>query len=196
GGAARDLAASNGFCQCRLRDRVGSKVGMTSRGLVTVRPAVLDDAPAIAAIYAPFIESSVVTFEEAAVGPEAMAARMTEVAARFAWLVACEGNQVVGYAYGAPWRTRSAFAHTVETSIYLRQNAQGKGTGRRLYSALLEALRTRGFRVAIGAIALPNVPSQALHAALGFDCVGLHAGVGYKFGRHVDLEFWQCSLST
>lgn len=161
----------------------------------TVRPAIAEDAAAIAAIYAPYIESTVITFEEAPVSAEVMAARITEITARYPWLVACAGNEVIGYAYGAPWRTRSAFAHTAETSIYLRQNAQGQGTGRRLYSALLEGLRTRGFRVAIGAIALPNTPSQALHAALGFDCVGRHAGVGYKLGRHVDLEFWQCSLT-
>jgi L-amino acid N-acyltransferase YncA len=169
--------------------------GVTPRFAVSIRPAVVADAAAIAAIYAPYIESTVITFEEAPVSAELMAARITEITARYPWLVACSGNEVIGYAYGAPWRTRSAFAQTAETSIYLQPDAQGKGGGRRLYAALLEALRMRGFRVAIGAIALPNAPSQALHAALGFECVGRHAGVGYKLGRHVDLEFWQCALT-
>ena len=162
---------------------------------VLVRPAVAEDAEAIAAIYAPYIESTVITFEEAPVSAEVMAARITEITARYPWLVACAGSEVIGYAYGAPWRTRSAFAQTAETSIYLRPDAQGNGAGRRLYAVLLEALRTRGFRVAIGAIALPNAASQALHARLGFNCVGRHVGVGFKLGRHVDLEFWQCALT-
>lgn len=167
---------------------------MKAPGLVTLRPVVPADATAIAAIYDPFVRSSVITFEEEPVDPAAMTARIQTITADFPWWVLCMDDEVFGYAYASTWRARSAFRFVCETSIYLDARARGRGLASQLYGALLDDLRGRGMQVAMAAIALPNAASVALHERMGFAPVGLMPAVGWKLGRWVDLGFWQYRL--
>jgi L-amino acid N-acyltransferase YncA len=156
-----------------------------------VRDARPSDAEALAAIYRPAVTEGFASFELQAPGPEAMAERVAHTQASHPWLVACAGERVLGYAYATPHRARAAYAWSVETSVYVGADAQGRGVGRILYEALLTQLRTRGFRVAIAGIALPNAPSVRLHEALGFEQAGVLRGVGYKGGAWRDVGYWQ-----
>lgn len=162
-----------------------------------VRPAQSDDAAAIAAIYQHYILTTTVSFEESAVDAAEIAQRMAGVAAAgLPYLVAEDHGIVTGYAYATPWRARPAYRGSVETSVYLATGTHGRGTGTALYRLLLEQLTERGFHLAIGGIAQPNPASVALHEKLGFGKVAHFSEVGRKFGRWVDVGYWQCRLGS
>lgn len=159
--------------------------------MMSVRDVALSDAPAIVNIYNHFVINSSVTFEENEVSDSEVAARIERTVASYPWLVLEQGSDVLGYAYGSAFRTRSAYRFTAETTIYLREDAVGRGLGTRLYRELLGRLRTQGFRSAIGVIALPNEASVRLHEKLGFQKVAHLYNVGRKFGQWVDTGYWQ-----
>ena len=159
-----------------------------------IRPVTLDDARAIAAIYNPYIADSVITFEEQPVKAAEMARRIAAVVPRLPWLLLEQEGRVLGFAYASPWRERTAYRHTVETTIYLESRFAGQGMGKLLYDALLNDLRKIGLHTAIGVISLPNPASVALHERCGFTNAGHLSEVGWKFGRWVDVGYWQLML--
>ena len=160
-----------------------------------MRSASATDADAIARIYNYYIENTVITFEEEPVSPEAMVARVAEVQGlSLPWLVAEIDKKVIGYAYANKWKVRSAYRHSVETTIYLEHGHEGRGVGKTLYAALLPPLRARGIHAVIGGAAMPNEASVALHEKLGFDHVATFREVGFKHGRWVDVAYWQLVL--
>lgn len=159
-----------------------------------IREAGPGDVQAICDIYNPYVLGTTVTFEEEAVSPGVMAGRLAEVQASYPWLVLEEGGLVLGYAYAGKWKARSAYRHTVESTIYLRQGEAGRGLGRRLYTALLEGLAARQVHAVIGGITQPNLASVGLHEALGFRRVGYLEQVGWKFGRWLDVGYWELIL--
>lgn len=159
-------------------------------GALRVRPAVPEDAPAIAAIYNHYVLNTIVTFEEEPVPVEEMAARVREVSGAGVWLVGERAERLVGYAYAKPFNPRASYRHTFESTIYLHPDATGRGLGPPLYRALLDALATRPVHRVIGGIALPNEASVALHERLGFEPVGRLSEVGHKFGRWIDTGYW------
>lgn len=163
-------------------------------GSGTIRACTTQDAAAVAAIYDYYIRETVITFEEKPVPADEMARRIDDVVARLPWLVWDENGAVLGYAYAAPWKQRSAYRFTVETTVYVAADRRGRGIGRKLYAALLDELRGRGLRSAVGCIGLPNRASIALHEKLGFREIGRFVEVGRKFGRWVDVGYWQLML--
>jgi L-amino acid N-acyltransferase YncA len=162
---------------------------------VNVRSAFATDTEAIARIYNYYVKNTVITFEEEPVSAETMAMRVSEVqGVSLPWLVAEIESVVVGFAYASKWKARSAYRHSVETTIYLENGHEGGGIGTKLYSGLLSILRTHGIHVAIGGAALPNEASAALHEKLGFDHVATFRQVGFKHNRWVDVAYWQVLL--
>jgi len=162
---------------------------------VTIRSASPADADALARIYNYYVENTVITFEEEPVSAQAMAARVSEVQAlSLPWLVAEVDEKVVGYAYANKWKVRSAYRHSVETTIYLEHGHERRGVGKTLYAALLPHLRVRGIHAVIGGAALPNEASVALHETLGFEHVATFREVGFKHGRWVDVAYWELVL--
>ena len=159
-----------------------------------IRPVALADAPAIAAIYNPYVIETVISFEEEPVSAAEMEERIRKVTAGHPWLVLEEDGQLLGYAYASTWRTRDAYRFSAETSVYVATGQHRKGVGERLYRALLDAMRERGFHSALGCLALPNVPSVALHEKLGFTKAGHMREAGRKFDRWVDVGFWELLL--
>jgi len=160
-----------------------------------IRNATPSDAEAICRIYNPYVLETTVSFEEETVAPDEMARRVEAVAfVGLPWLVLEESGHLVGYAYATPWKTRSAYRHSVESTVYLERSATGAGRGSRLYGELLAELRSRSLRTVIGGIALPNAGSVALHEKLGFRKVAHFESVGWKFGEWVDVGYWQLIL--
>jgi L-amino acid N-acyltransferase YncA len=160
-----------------------------------IRPAAPFDAARICAIYNHYVTTTTVSFEEAPVGEQEMAQRIADVgAAGLPWLVLEVDGELAGYAYATKWRVRPAYRHAVESSIYLDGAYAGRGFGRLLYGALLDALRARELHVVIGGIAQPNDASAALHEALGFRKVAHFSEVGKKFGRWIDVAYWERKL--
>ena len=160
-----------------------------------IRAATFGDAAAIASIYRPYVDGSIVSFEEQAPDVQEIRERIGAGGALYPWLVADRGGEVLGYSYAAPFRSRSAYRFVVETTVYLRQGEEGQGLGGLLYDPLLEALIARGFTQAIAAISLPNPASVRLHASRGFVRAGTYAQVGWKLGRWIDVGLWQRPLA-
>lgn len=159
-----------------------------------LRDCTTRDATDVCGIYNHYVEQSTVTFEETRVSPDEMTRRITDVTNRLPWLVWEERGTVLGYAYAALWKARSAYRHSVETTIYLNPTATGKGVGTVLYQALLDRLRPLNIHCAVGIIALPNAASVALHEKLGFAKIGELSEIGLKFGQWINVGYWQLRL--
>jgi L-amino acid N-acyltransferase YncA len=153
------------------------------------------DAPACAAIYAPHVEGSAVSFEEGAPDAAEMATRIERYGASHAWLVAEREGEVVGYAYATAFNERPAYRWSAGVSVYVGDNARGQGVGRALYQALFDLLRERGFRMACAGITLPNEASEALHERFGFELVGVNREIGWKDGAWHDVGWYQLELA-
>jgi len=165
-------------------------------GELSIRRAVEDDAARISEIYNWYVVNTAISFETSAVPVSEMKHRISEKLAEFDWIIGESNRQIVGYAYYGTFRPRAAYHHTVETTVYISRDSQGKGFGKSLYFRLLQSAAEKRFREAVGIIALPNPASLALHAALGFREIGILRGVGCKFGAFHDIALWQRSLQT
>lgn len=161
-----------------------------------LRAATPGDAAAIAAIYAPYVTASAVSFETEAPDAAAIAARMAAAGDSYPWLVAVDREDaVLGYAYASAFRPRPAYRYAVETTVYVAGEAQRRGVGGALYRALIPILEAQHYVQAIAAITLPNAASVALHEGLGFTPAGVYRQVGYKQGGWHDVGLWQRPLA-
>ncbi len=157
-----------------------------------IRDASSEDGAACAAIYAPYVRETSITFETEPPSATAMASRIAAAQERHAWLVLCEDEKVTGYAYGTEFKTRAAYAWSCEVSVYLtREHAPRSGAGRALYEALLPRLAGLGFRTLLAGITLPNAASLGLHSALGFQPVGTLRRIGWKHDAWHDVAWMQ-----
>lgn len=152
------------------------------------------DAAACAAIYAPFVNDTVISFEDVAPTAAEVAARIERLVKTHAWVVAEDEGEILGYAYGCPHRERAAYRWATEVSVYVDSRHQRRGAGRALYEALFGLLAERGYRIALAGIALPNHPSVALHEACGFEPVGVYRRIGFKLDTWWDVGWWQLQL--
>jgi phosphinothricin acetyltransferase len=159
-----------------------------------VRDATSADAPALLAIYRPFVTHTSVSFELEPPTVEEFAQRIATSQAKWAWLVAEEEGAIAGYAYASPFRARAAYQWSVEMSAYIDPGFHGRGVGRALYERLIEILVAKGYCTAYAGITLPNEASVRFHQALGFAPVGVFRRAGRKFGAWHDVSWWQRPL--
>ncbi len=149
------------------------------------------DAPAVAAIYRPAVDSSAASFEEVAPDATEMARRMRSTLRHLPWLVAVAGGEwIVGYAYAGLHGERAGYRWSVDISAYVHPDRRGQGVGRRLYGTLLPIIRRQGFVNVYAGITLPNPGSVALHQAIGMRLVGVYERVGYKRGAWHDVAWY------
>lgn len=172
-------------------------VNFTQADMTTIRAAHPADAAAIASIYNHYVSNSTITFEEVEVTSAEIARRIDHVmTGGLPWLVLEDRDEILGYAYATKWKERSAYRRSVESSIYLKPSAIGRGHARRLYRQLLDQLAASGIHLVIGGVAQPNDASMALHEKMGFEPVGSFREVGFKFGRWLDVSYWQLRLGA
>ncbi|CAA7616870.1 GNAT family N-acetyltransferase [Magnetospirillum sp. UT-4] len=157
--------------------------------MITVRDSRDDDVATIAAIYGHWVRHGLASFELEPPGEGEMASRRAALlAAGYPYLVASNGDgRVVGYAYAGPYRTRPAYRFTVENSVYVAPDGQGRGVGRALMSELIRRCEAAGFRLMVAVIGdSANTASIKLHAGFRFGHAGLLPAAGWKHGRWVD----------
>jgi len=161
-----------------------------------VRDANEHDAEACAAIYAPYVTDTTITFEYEPPSAAEMARRIAAAQRAHAWLVLEDDGRVVGYAYAGPYKERAAYRWSSEVSVYLEMGRRRGGSGRLLYEALFERLAERGFRTLVAVMTLPNDASEGLHRAMGFEPIGTFRRVGWKHGQWRDVAWAQRSLGA
>lgn len=160
-----------------------------------IRDVILSDADRIAEIYNYYIENTVITFEENTITGDDIRQRIEKIKSKgFPYIVYEKEGIVIGYAYLNNWRERSAYDITLETSVYLSHEAIGRGAGTVLYKELIERAKKQRIHSVIGGISLPNDESRRLHEKFGFTLVGNFKESGRKFGKYIDVEFWQLML--
>jgi L-amino acid N-acyltransferase YncA len=152
------------------------------------------DAAACAAIYAPFVRDTAVSFEEVPPTSAEMGRLIQTVSARYPWLVAEDAGRVVGFAYASSHRLRAAYRWAVDVTVYIDEQNRGKGLGKQLYARLFDLLTRQGIRTAVAGITMPNPASVGLHESLGFELVGVYRGIGFKAGAWRDVGWWQRRL--
>ncbi len=162
---------------------------------LTVRSALPEDASQIADLYNHYVLTSTITFEEEPVSAAEMTSRVHDIQAlSYPWLVATAGTDVLGFAYAGKWKTRAAYRHSSEITVYVRTGLARSGVGSALYGQLLPILKTVGVHAAIGGVALPNDASIRLHEKFGFRKCAHFSEVGFKFGRWIDVAYWELML--
>ncbi len=159
-----------------------------------VRLATPEDGPACAAIYAPYVTDTAVSFELVPPNGSEMGARIARTIERTPWVVVEVDGVVRGYAYGTRHRDRAAYDWTVETTVYVDRDLTRMGLGRAAMCALLAILRLQGAHLAVAGITPPNPGSVGLHLALGFGRVGEFGAIGWKFGRWHGVEWLALEL--
>ncbi|RKD93839.1 GNAT family N-acetyltransferase [Halopiger aswanensis] len=159
-----------------------------------IRVATADDAAAVRDIYAPFCDSTAVTFEETPPTAAEMAERIESTLEEYPWLVCEVAGEVVGYAYAHRLRERRAYDWVVELSIYVAEDARGAGVGRALYESLFAVLERQGIRDAYAVTTLPNPETVGFHESMGFERVGDFPAVGYTEAEWRDVAWWRRSI--
>lgn len=152
------------------------------------------DGAACAAIYAPYVTDSGVSFEDVAPTADEISARIARMGEEYPWLVLEDDGRVAGYAYASRHHPRAAYRWAVDVAVYVDPAFQGRGAGRRLYETLFDVLRRQGLRTACAGVALPNDASVGLHRAFGFELVGTYRDIGWKAGAWRDVGWWQLAL--
>lgn len=164
-------------------------------GDLKIRDATECDAEACAAIYAPYVTDTAITFECEPPLPAEMAERIATALRTHAWVVLENEGLVAGYAYGGPFKSRAAYRWSCEVSVYLERGRRRTGGGRALYHALFARLAQRGFRTAVAGMTLPNDASVGLHRAMGFEPVGTNRRIGWKHNTWHDVAWVQRTIA-
>jgi L-amino acid N-acyltransferase YncA len=186
--------SSRGYPAAPPKEHVMAEDGAPAFSLRDATPA---DMEAVARIYGHYVRTSVYTFEEVPPSAEEMRARLGQVRRNgLPWRVAEEGSgAVLGYAYAAPFRARSAYRYTIENSVYVAPDQGRRGLGLALMRDLVRGCSALGYRQMMAVIGdSANAASIGLHTRLGFRMVGHELAVGLKFGRWVDVVQMQLAL--
>lgn len=165
---------------------------------ITVRPAMLDDAPRLLEIYGYYVKNTAITFEYEVPSLDEFRGRMTAILAKYPYLCAVQGDQILGYAYAGPFHARAAYHWASELTIYLDKDVRKAGLGRLLYGRLEELLKEMGILNLYACIGYPEKADEYLtansaqfHEHLGFHLVGTFQNCGYKFQRWYHMVFME-----
>ncbi|MDD7884829.1 GNAT family N-acetyltransferase [Flavivirga sp. 57AJ16] len=159
-----------------------------------IRPLHLNDAEELLDIYNYYVLNSIVTFDDKALSLDAFKDKIVRINADYPFIVFEDNNDILGYAYGSRWRPKPAYKHTVESTVYVKHDALGKQIGTKLYTALLSELKAQDYHIVLGGLTLPNDASVKLHEKFGFKKVAHFKEVGLKFGKWLDVGFWQLNF--
>ena len=160
-----------------------------------VRPAILSDAEAIQAIYNYEVLHTTATFDLVPRTLEQQQAWLSARSGAFTALVAEDDDgTLLGFASLSPYKERAAYRTTVEDSVYVSRAAHGRGIGRLLVNEVLDIAEAHGFHAVMARIEASSSASRGLHAACGFELIGIEREIGRKFGRWLDVAVMQCVL--
>ncbi len=163
---------------------------------MNIRKATMEDAGQIAEIYNFYIQNTHHTFETEPVDSDEMRKRIGETIESYPFLVCEENSEIWAYAFAARYKSRCAYKSSAEVSVYVKNNLRQKGIGKILYEKLFEELSKTDVHAIIAGIALPNEESIKLHERFGFEKVAHFREVGFKFGRWIDVGYWELLMQN
>ncbi|MFZ2967027.1 MAG: N-acetyltransferase family protein [Leuconostoc falkenbergense] len=161
-----------------------------------IRTATEEDANQLIDIYRPYIENNTTSFEYKVPSLDEFKQRISDIAIKYPYIVMVDGTKILGYAYAHEYKERDAYQWTVEVSIYLPKNAQGKGIGSKLYNSLEEYLRRQHVVNIMACITGSNKISIAFHEHLGYETVGIFKKVGFKNNQWLDICWLEKQISS
>ena len=164
--------------------------------MAMIRMATERDAGAMLDIYAPIVQQTAISFELSPPSLPDFKNRIRSSIQDRPWLVCEAAGQILGYACATAYRSRGAYAWSVETSAYINAQFHRQGIARSLYHSLLKMLALQGYYMAFAGIALPNDASIAFHEAMGYKAIGVFQQAGYKLGRWYSVGWWQLPITT
>ncbi len=153
---------------------------------VSIREVTSKDFDQITAIYNHYVQHTLITFDIEPYTLPQLAEKILSLQKDYPVLVAHDEDTILGYTYAAAWKTKTAYKHSAETTIYMHPDHHGKGVGKRLYHSLLSSLPLYEIVNAIACITVPNDTSIKLHQKLGFEKIGRFNKVGYKMEQWID----------
>ena len=159
-----------------------------------IRNATAADVPAILEIYKPYILETAITFEYDVPTLSQFEQRFLHITESHPWLVWEEEGNILGYAYGEPAFVRAAYQWAADLAIYLAPQAQGKGIGRKLYTAAEDILRKQGYFLCYGVVTSANEKSCAFHEAMGYKKTALFSNCGFKLGQWYGTVWYEKRL--
>lgn len=154
-----------------------------------------DDAAQVLAIYAPYVQNTIISFEYEPPSLEEYRQRIQTVTAEYPWFVCLQGDTIIGYAYAGKHRYRTAYQWSPESTVYMSPEFHRQGIARVLYETLFDVLRLQGYFNVYAGVGLPNEKSVGFHRALGFEEIGIFKKVGYKHGNWHDTQWFQLHLA-
>lgn len=158
---------------------------------LVMRPVQLNDAAALAEIYNYYIKNTTITFEVTEVTADEMRQRIVEITAHHPYWVLEHKGKVIAYCYVHPWRTRAAFLHTKELSVYIDHDYCHQGIGTDFVGRIIELCRLLRYHVLIACVTSENETSMRFHERLGFRHVAHYDEVGWKFDHWIGLDDYQ-----
>ena len=165
------------------------------RAAVTLAPIAPEDIAACTELYNYYIENTCITLEEEPVTPEEFGARAARITKDYPYIVARDGaGKPIGFAYLDAFNPRSAYRCTADLSIYVDRACRGSGVGQKLYAEIERLGRERGIENLISIITSDNEGSLRFHRKNGFTEIGVMPAVAFKFGKYLDVSFFQKHL--
>lgn len=159
-----------------------------------IRLAKLEDAAAIAAIYAPFVRNTATSFELVPPDENEFRKRILNTIIKWPWLVCEIDGCLAGYAYAGLYRSRAAYQWSTEVSVYIHPEFHRRGIGKALYTSLFAMLARQGFYTVFAGVTQPNEASTHFHRSMGFEYIGVFRFAGYKQGLWRDVSWWSRPL--
>lgn len=161
--------------------------------MIQIRFATIDDAKALLEIYAEYINTKT-TFESELPTISEFQDRISSVLEMFPYLVCEEDSRILGYAYAHKFRERAAYQWSCELSIYVEQQEQSKGIGKKLYQSLIEILKFQNVQMLYSGVTIPNEKSEGLHTFFGFQPVGVYHNAGYKCSNWQSVKWFELRI--
>ena len=159
-----------------------------------IRDACESDAEQLLEIYRPAVEESAISFELTVPSVDAFRERIASSSEPYPWIVAQRNDLLLGYAHLRSFRSKEAYCHSAETTVYVRHGLHGQGIGSTLMQELIRRARAVDHHLLIAGITVPNAASIGLHESLGFRQVGFFEEVGRKFDTWHNVGFWALKL--
>ncbi len=156
-----------------------------------VRKVEIEDAEQIAGIYNFYVENTHHSFEVEPIPLEEMRQRIHALSQSYPYLIAEDEGEIFAFAYASCFKPRSAYKHSAEVSVYVKNDSMQKGIGTKLYERLFAELSKLDVHAIIAGISLPNEASVKLHERFGMEKVAHFREVGFKIGRWIDVGYWE-----